>query len=211
MELFSELVDVLGQTPDWVPLLLIPALAVPVAVLFTLFGGRRMFAFIAAAFGAAGSVLVCCISLERYPAEYAVAYMAVYAALFTALAAVLRLLFFLPRVRKRARRTSREERIYEKFRGEPLEAPAAARAGAPAKVCCFEEEERFEEPPELSHALSLLEKLQREKLAAADRLEADVLARSVGALRGRALTETERGTLNDCLASVLKLTAKYKL
>ena len=67
------------------------------------------------------------------------------------------------------------------------------------------------EPPELSHALALLEKLRKQKLTAADRLETDVLGRSVRALRGRALTEAEKNTLNDCLASVLKLTAKYQL
>ena len=38
-----------------------------------------------------------------------------------------------------------------------------------------------------------------------------MLLRTVTAMQGRMLTEGEKNTLNDCLASVLKLTAKYKL
>lgn len=204
MEIFRQLVSVLGSIPAWAPLILIPALAVAAAVLFALLGGRRAYAFLAAALGAVGFALMCCIG-ELYEAF-------IWAGLFAALAALLRLLFLIPRPRRRGRHTAREERIYERFRGEPL-MPSVQGASdpAPAKVCCFEEEAPTQEPPELSHAVALLEKLRREKLSAADRLEADVLSRSVSALRGRALTETERGTLNDCLASVLKLTAKYKL
>ena len=38
-----------------------------------------------------------------------------------------------------------------------------------------------------------------------------MLARTVSAMQGRMLTAEEKNTLNDCLASVLKLTAKYNL
>ena len=69
----------------------------------------------------------------------------------------------------------------------------------------------MQEAPELSYALSLLDKLRREELAATDRLEADMLGKTLLAMRGRLLTMDEKNTLNDCLASVLKLTAKYKL
>ena len=81
---------------------------------------------------------------------------------------------------------------------------------APVKECCFDAQVQ-EEAPELAHATALLGKLQKCKLSSADRLEADALARTLSALKGRALTLDEQNTLNDCLASVLKLTAKYKL
>ncbi len=212
MEIFRQLIAALSGTPAWVPLLLVPALTVLSALLFTLLGGRRAYPYPATALGAAGSVLLCCILLQQEGAAQALAGMFVYAGLYAALASLLRLLFFLPRPRRSSKRTPRDERIYERFRGEPLTSamPRAAQP-SPEKVCCYEEAPALSEPPELSHALSLLEKLRKEKLTASDRLEADVLARSVGALKGRALNDEEKGTLNDCLASVLKLTAKYKL
>ena len=202
MELFEELIGALARCPAWVPLIALPAATVAAALLFTLLGGRRAYPFIAAALGAAGFALMCCMG------ELSRAF--VYLGLFAALAALCRLLFFFPRPRRR-KGSTREERIYERFRGEPLNA-GLPRAAEPAKVCCFEQPPAQEaEPPELSHALALLEKLRKQKLTAADRLETDVLGRSVRALRGRALTEAEKNTLNDCLASVLKLTAKYQL
>ena len=69
----------------------------------------------------------------------------------------------------------------------------------------------MQEAPELAYALSLLEKLRRGELSATDRLEADMLGRTLSVMQGRLLTAEEKNTLNDCLASVLKLTAKYKL
>ncbi len=201
MELFLAIPDALQACPDWVVFILLPALEAAAAALFTLLGGRRAYPAVSVALGGAGFVLLC--SRDALSAAF------VYGGLFAVLAALLRLLFFCPTLPGRKRRTSREERIYQKFRGEPL--AAAPYAAQPAFERCFGEEAPAEAPPELSHALSLLQKLQREKLTAADRLEADVLMRSVSALKCRTLDETERGVLNDCLASVLKLTAKYKL
>ena len=202
MEIFRQFTEFVSAVPGWVPLILLPAILIAAAVLFTLLGGRRAYPFAAAGIGAAGFALMCCM------ATLSEAFM--YAGLFVLLAAILRLLFFLPKPTRRKKTSSRDERIYEKFRGEPLTANLV-REDAPAKVCCFEEEERTEQPPELSHALSLLDKLRKEKLTSSDRLETDVLARTVSSLKGRALTASEKDTLNDCLASVLKLTAKYKL
>ena len=45
----------------------------------------------------------------------------------------------------------------------------------------------------------------------ADRLELDAVVRTLEDCRGRALTAAEQRTLNDCLSSVLKLSAKYSL
>ena len=127
MEIFRQLVSALGNTPAWAPLILIPALAVAAAVMFTLLGGRRAYAFLAAALGAAGFALMCCIG-ELYEAF-------VWAGLFAALASLLRLLFLIPRPRRRGRRTAREERIYERFRGEPL-VPSVHGASDPAPPRC---------------------------------------------------------------------------
>ena len=106
---------------------------------------------------------------------------------------------------------SRAERLYERFREELTELPDRP-AAQPPKVCCFEEPSApVQDAPEPSYAMKLLEKLQKEKLSPTDRLETDVLSHTVSGLSGRPLSEEEARTLNDCLASVLRLTAKYKL
>lgn len=207
MEIFEKLMAVLARTPAWVPLVLAPALLVLAAALFTLFGGRKAYKYVAVALGAAGFALLCCMT--------SLGGAFCFLALFAALAALLRLLFFLPRPRRRSGRAKgnakgRAERIYERFHEKLTETPDRP-APQPAKVCCFEEPPAVEDAPEPSYALRLLEKLQKEKLTPTDRLEADVLARTVSGLKGRALTEEEARTFNDCLASVLRLTAKYKL
>ena len=48
-------------------------------------------------------------------------------------------------------------------------------------------------------------------MSAGDRLETEELARTLARLRSKPLSEAEMNSLNDCLASVLKMTAKYKL
>ena len=53
--------------------------------------------------------------------------------------------------------------------------------------------------------------LRGRELAPADRLELDAVVRTLEDCRGRALTAAEQRTLNDCLSSVLKLSAKYSL
>ena len=203
MEIFEKIVTALGKTPDWVPLALIPALLLASTLLFTLFGGRRAYPFVAAALAAAGFALFACLR----PLSEAF----VYLALFAALAALLRLPLFLPRAtRRKACKKARAERIYERFR-EPL--TSAEEETLPPKVCCFEEAPPVPaaDAPEPSYALILLKKLQKQKLTPTDRLEADVLRRTAEGLQGRALTVEEAQTLNDCLASVLRMSAKYKL
>ncbi len=200
MEIFRQIVTQLSAVPAWVPLIVCPALVLVAAVLFALLGGRRAYPFLAAAIGAAGFVMTGCIGTltEAF----------LYAGAFLTLASLLRLLFFCPRPRKKKNFTSRDERIYEQFRGEPLFADPVQ--DSPVKECCFDDQ-ADEQPPELSHAVALLEKLRKEKLSSADRLEADALMRTLASFRSKALTLSEQDALNDCLASVLKLTAKYKL
>lgn len=121
------------------------------------------------------------------------------------------LVFFPIARRKSGKKKSREERVYEKFRAD-LEEPR--KQSAPPKVCCFEE------PParpaadsgmQLSHVSALLQKLKREKLSPADRLETDLIAQEVESCAEKPLTPDALERLNDLLATVLRLTAKYRL
>ena len=64
---------------------------------------------------------------------------------------------------------------------------------------------------QLAHVDSLIGSLREKELAPADRLELDAVVRTLEDCRGRALTAAEQRTLNDCLSSVLKLSAKYSL
>ena len=203
MEIYRKILAALAAIPAWVPLIVLPALLIAAAAVFTMFGGRRAYRSVAALLGAAGTALVCCMGT----AEEAFFYLA----LFAGTAWALRLLFFLPKLPSRAaraqKRQARAEKLYAHFRAE-IE---RAERPAPVKECCFEEGDPPPAAPDASYAVRLLEKLQREKLSAADRLETDVLRRTVAGLGGRELTADETRALNDCLASVLRLTAKYSV
>lgn len=204
MEIFLKMIEWVGaNVPAWVPLIACPALVVAFAVLFTAVGGRKAYAPLALAVGAAGVYFVCCAESATVGA--------IYAALFLFVAGIFALLFLIPcPLKKRAegredRRRARDEAIYNTFR-EELELPEeGAQAGeeplATAEECgtC------------LSHVTALLAKLKKEKLSPADRLEIEALTRTVEGYRGKALSEKELHLVNDCLATVLKLTAKYKL
>lgn len=211
MECFRKLIDVLAQNvPDWVPLIACPVLLALCALAFTLFGGRRGYLYVAVALGGIAFFLVCCMEGLQTAA--------LFLALYAAEGALLRLLFFIPcplrRRKEGKKRESRAERIYERFREEQTPVHRTE-SGRPPKICCFEEPTPTASAEEsgmrLNHVLSLLGKLKDEKLTPTDRLELDVLSRSVDAFREKILTEEELRSLNDCLASVLKLTAKYKL
>ena len=89
---------------------------------------------------------------------------------------------------------------------------------APAMVRCF-----AEEPPErrpvvvekdvrLGHIFSTLERLRDLPLSAGDRLEAQKTEELLTVYRAKgALTSAEAETLNDILAALLKMMAKYKM
>lgn len=95
-----------------------------------------------------------------------------------------------------------DEKMYETFRAALDERPV------PPKVDCFSLPMAS---PSLSHCSVLLDKLKKEKLTPADRLEVEVISRRIEGSAGRTLASDEADILNDCLASVLRLTAKYKL
>ncbi|MDE6677389.1 MAG: hypothetical protein K2K12_06755 [Clostridia bacterium] len=209
METFHAMIDGIGKgVPAWLPLILLPSLLAAVAIALTLFGGRKFYRYIAALLGGIGFFFVTCI--DDLKGAF------VFLGLYIVLAAALRLLFFIPRPFKRRGRGSmeREEKIYRKFRESLTEQAWETEQRAMPLPDDFEEEPHAtaeEYGAHLSHATELLSRLKKMELSPTDRLETDALSRSVEALRGKPLSEEETGVLNDCLASVLKLTAKYKL
>ncbi len=200
MEVFSELVFYLSRTPEWVYLIALPACALVLAIVFALCGLRKIYPFAAAGLALLGAALA---------AAKNAAFGLVYCGISCALYLLFALFLLLPAVKKK-KRESREERVYRKFHTQ-LETPSAA-PDLPPKVCCYEEPSTAEESGmRLSYVTTLIAKLKNCKLVPSDRLELEALGHSVDACRGRALTGEELSSLNDCLAAVLKLTAKYKL
>ena len=204
MEILQKAITFIGENiPSYVPLIICPAVLVLVAVLFTLFGGRKAYNPLAAAIGMLVFVLLCC----RADVDLKTAF--VFTGVFAAVAALLRLLFLCPTaIRKKSAEElkKRDEEIYEKFHEDvgydddedfSYEAPS--------------DEAIVDNNASLTNVVKLLAKLRGEKLSATDRLEADALSQTVNGFIGKTLTAKELHTLNDCLAAVLKLTAKYKI
>ena len=209
MEFLQKTVDLFAKVPDWAYLYLVPALILASAVAFVFVKQRRWYFCVATIFSAAGFVLV-------YAKNPAIAF--IYSGIVVALSALLALLFLIPLPKRREKgvKKSRIDALYEKFREELSEKPYAPRSDMPPKVCCFERDTvegttAGEQGVSLSYADSLLEKLRAKDLSAGDRLETEELSRRLDFYRDKPLTESERSTLNDCLASILKLTAKYQL
>lgn len=192
MEYFQLIADNLSRLPAWAALLPFGALAIAASVCVPL-KKRGLFRFFALFFGGAGILLL----------AGGLSAALVFSGLYLPFSLLLDALFLI----KRKDRESRQERIYRKFH-EGLNEPALP---DPPKVCCFEDASPEESGMELSHVTKLIDRLAREKLSSADRLELEVLSRTVNGARGRTLTPEQLASLNDCLASVLRLTAKYKL
>lgn len=213
MVIFEKMLRALAVVPAWVPLCVLPALSLVALALFGFLGKRKAYPTVCLALAGLGTVLVSlkdtALSYQFSPAVHAVAYFG----LFLAWSALWGLLLFLPPLKKRAKsKQSKADRMYEKFHQE-LSVPPAKDV-KPPKVCCFEEtpaEELTDCAPQLAHADALIAKLLEGKLSSTDRLEVDALKRKIDVYRGKPLKKEEASTLNDCLSSVLKLTAKYKL
>lgn len=97
----------------------------------------------------------------------------------------------------------------------PLQPPAPPAEGMPAKVlCCEGQEEReteVEKDVRLGHIFGVLERLKQLPLSPGDRLEAEKAQQLLTAYRAkRTLCAKEAETLNDILAALLKMMAKYK-
>lgn len=193
-EFYTFLSRVGAFLPDLVSLILCPALLVLAALPLLLFRKEKAYSLLAAGLGAAGYFLVFC---ER-PSDGAGVALA-YLALYAVLAVLLRALFFLPRKGKEGD----SEELYRKF-AVPLET-----GGSPAEAEA--ELDAEESGVRLDHAASLIERLGALELSASDRLEVDALSRTLEGFRSRALTADETRAVNDCLSTILKLTAKYNL
>ena len=207
MELIQKFIDLLAKIPDWVLLYVIPAAILLIAVGFV-FVKKRGWYFSAAILPVAAGFLT---AYAKYPA-LALAYLALEAVV----AAVCSLLFLIPVPERESgdRHKSRAERIYQKFHEELSEKPYIPRSAMPPKVCCFEEGTNAtasESGMSLDYADSLLDKLRARDMSAGDRLEAEELSRRLALYREKPLNADERNSLNDCLAAILKLTAKYQL
>lgn len=196
MDIFSFITTSIASLPQWV-CFLPPALFFVCAVPTVILRRRRLFRWTAALCLVFGGLLTYSMQ-ERY----------LYLLLFLGLIVLVYPLCLLP---KRERRESRDERLYGRFR-EELEEPMPERKPLPPKVCCFEEtggETAEERGMKLSHVITLLEKLKKEKLTPADRLEVETLSRSVTGAQTRPLTDRQTDDLNDSLSAVLRLVAKY--
>ena len=65
---------------------------------------------------------------------------------------------------------------------------------------------------QLAHVFQVLKKLQSLKLSAGDRLESDVIERMLNVYQAKAtLSAEETRTLNNYLATLLKLMSKYSV
>lgn len=195
MELFSLMYAFFVSLPAWV-LFVPPAVLVLCLVPLFLLRKRRLYLWCFALCLVTGVLLS--VGMEEK---------LLYLALFAGLGLLPLPLFSIPK----RKREQREEKLYQKFKTE-TEEPFPPRRNDPPKVCCFEEQ-RGETPEErgmkLSYVISLLEKLKRERLTPADRLEVEMLSRSVTGAETRPLTDPEADDLSDSLSAVLRLTAKY--
>lgn len=205
MEILQKIIDFLSKVPEWAYLYLVPALIFATAFVCIFVKKRRWFFVAAAIAGAAGFSFVYVKN-----SSFAVVYLAI----LIALCATLSLFFLIPPPKRKQKRSSREEKIFEKFHEALSEKPYTPRT-LPPKERCFEKEEvgatATERGMDLSYADTLLEQLRSKKINAGDRLEAEEIRHRLDCYRNKALGEEERSSLNDCLASILKLTAKYGL
>lgn len=191
-----EFLELVAQLPGWLLYFGAPALLVLAGIVLVLVRAERAYPPVALLLGAAGLVLVA--GIAESSSDFVV-----WAALYAAVAALVRFLFFIPAPKKKQKQ-DRSEEIYETFHvGLDEEMPAEEEL--PPALSAEEGE------LQLAHVDSLIAKLKAAELDAADRLELDAVVRALDLYRGRALTAAEQRTLNDCLSSVLKLSAKYSL
>lgn len=200
MEQLQQFMESVAQLPDLVSLIVCPALLVLAGILLVPLGGKRAYLPTAIGVGGAGVFLVAC---ELQAANGNMLFLAAYVGLYALLAVLVSLLFCIP-ISHKGKEKSAEEELYAKFR-LPLE--ETAEEEAPLREVYAAEECGVR----LHHAAELLDRLMKCDLSASDRLEADALSHTLESYRNRALTAEEFRGLNDCLATILKLTAKYKL
>ncbi len=199
MDVFSQIISTLACLPDWLSLLLSPVLLVVAAIALAALRWRKYYFPAAITLGAVGCVLVCC--------EGGGSVTFVWGGLYALFALFVRGVYSIP-----------FRKLKLKRRGIDLDALRAPLQSAPLasgipKITCYEPQRLNVEESglKLSHARELLAKLKGYPLSAADRLETDVVSRRMELYAQKSLTAEEQNSLNDCLATVLRLTAKYSL
>ena len=202
MEIFDRFFHFVGEVPDLIPLIILPSVQL-IAMLLYFFLHRRdlsrptFFAIAGCGFlfmSAKGDVTLAFFWLGLLFLEYALC----------------SLLFL---IKRKDKKQSKADTMYQRFHVPLTDEGAAQREARPPKITCFSDEKHRAEACGLQfqHVDALLGKLKKTELSAGDRLEMDALCRRVEGYRGRELSQDELDVLNDCLASVLKLTAKYCL
>lgn len=203
MNLIEKISGAVAALPDYVTLLVSPVLILAAAVVFLLL--RRPRGYLTAV------PVLLALALFFGAAEGEGSAVLVYFSLNAVWAFLWNIVLHLP---AKKQKKSKADCMYEKFHVE-LEAPylPEEKKDLPPKVCCFDEErkEAQEGTQNLEYALSLGKKLKSANLSAGDRLELDALLRTLETYGNRPMSEAEMERVNDCLASVLRLTAKYRL
>ena len=210
MKYFLKLVEWMSRVPDWAVFILCPGIVLLFCILFVFVKGRKVYPAVAVLFGGLGGAVL--FARGENTAAFC------YLSLFAVLSALFSLLFLIP-VRKgkgeKKTKISKADKMYEKFH-EALSESGIPQDKMPPKVCCFEEPPQDftstkESGMSLAHADSLIARLRSASMSAGDRLELDACSKILDGYRNRPLTNEELRTVNDCLSTVLKLTAKYKL
>lgn len=114
----------------------------------------------------------------------------------------------------------REKKVGRKSKIEPFAAeeeeisPPSAPAPKPQKVCCFTDSARVyvDKDVRLEHIFSVLDRLKEMPLGAGDRLEMQKMDDLLHIYNAKTeLNAAEADALNDILAALLKMMAKYDL
>lgn len=187
MDIFGGLGQAFLFIPDWVSFLVIPALLTGAAVLSFLWKKRSVFALAA--------VFLCGLGAAFLGARGARA-VCIFVGLLAVYVCLLIAAGLLVRRRPQGEAPKRGKRADDR--------PLVTVAGP-------SEEAYSDQNVKLKHAGDLLARLRKAPLAAGDRIEEEILSRTISALGAKPLTEEEFVRLNECLAALLKLTAKYKL
>lgn len=196
MEVFQSVISFLGDLPELVALISCPVLLVAVGLLLSIFHAQKAYLPVAIGLGGVGYALMYCQDSAAAP---------VWLGFYVLLCVIVRLLFLIPFPRWRGDKEIGDE-LYEKFH-VPLDEPFPPEEEQDG----LETYDKEECGLRLAHANALIEKLLKGDLEASDRLEVDAISRTISGYGERELTADEMRSLNDCLATVLKLTAKYKL
>ena len=194
MFILKTLIDLVARLPELALLIPCPAILLVVGLILAIFHKRNAYYPLAIALGGAGFFLVSCVNLS-------LAFM--YLALYVVFAVLVWLLFLIPFGGRRSGNI--QEELYERFH---------VGLDIPEEELFAESEGTYDSEESglrLAHVTMLVEQLKKTDLAPGDRLEVDALSHTLDGYRDRVLTENEMRALNDCLATVLKLTAKYKL